>query len=43
MLCIIWKAHILSNLLQLQYIAGAYIVVIIDLWTVAPPYMKLKK
>lgn len=43
MLFIVWKAHIISNLLQLQYIAVAYIVIIIDLWTIAPPHMKLKK
>lgn len=43
MLCILWKAHILFNVLPLRYIAVAYIVVIIDLWTIAPPHMKLKK
>lgn len=41
-LCIIWKAQILSNLLQLQCVAVAYIVVIIDLGTIAPPHIKLK-
>jgi len=41
--CITSKAHILSNLLQLQNTAVAYVVVVIDLWTVAPPYKKLKK
>lgn len=43
MLFIVWKAPIISNLLQLQYIAVAYTVVTIDLWTIAPPHMKLKK
>lgn len=42
MLSIIWKAQILSNLLQLQCVAVAYIVVIIDLGTIAPPHIKLK-